>query len=250
MDKEQIIKKLQVNAEQIVNNLLPISLNEGQEIKYRNYINALFSTLDLIDRYSWQLKWTKFRDEVGQQHVSIWEQDINGQIRNNKTFAVDEFYKLGGKRHEEELKIITDSVDDKNSNKYLGKKVFNDDSMDEYKITFEIANHYLKNVIKNSKSKLIYVDDNCRNMGKTHSLVELALKYDLPILSDSKLKNDTLQEYAKQIDSSKALKIVCFDFRTVNDNEIYLIDEDMSGKITLNELNIRDILYLAYVNVK
>lgn len=95
---EEVIKRLKENAYTISTDFMRDALEEGQENKYKNLVNALSSTLDLIDRYSWQTKWSKFRDENGKQFVSIWEQDINGQIRNNNTFLVDEVaFKIGNK---------------------------------------------------------------------------------------------------------------------------------------------------------
>lgn len=113
MEKEQIIKELQKNAETIAKTLLPNALNRGEDSKYKNLINGLHYTLDLIDRYGWQLMWTKFRDGNGKQFVSIWEQNINNEIRNNQVFAVDEAYeKIGGKRYAEKVKVILDDLDD------------------------------------------------------------------------------------------------------------------------------------------
>lgn len=87
---EEVVEKLKENAYAISTNLMRDALEEGQENKYKNLVNALSVTLDLIDRYSWRTKWSKFRDENGRQYVSIWQQDVNGQVKNNNTFLIDE----------------------------------------------------------------------------------------------------------------------------------------------------------------
>ncbi len=258
MDKEQIIKKLQGNVETISNILLPQALNKGKEIKYKNYINALSSTLELIDKYSWQTMWSKYRDGNGKQFVSIWEQDINGNIKDNCVFAVDENYNLTMYGHFFEEKISVSNVDiskDKisasvkeicvpNDLKVSGyKSVENENQFRKYIKTSEIMIDLFNNVKETKNSQIIYTDENMRNIGKTYSLYTILKNNENTILL-TKTTRLFLKNY-DDIESSRVFSNVD-NIKGIDRAKIVLIDESISK----NEFEKLDrILYCGYRHI-
>lgn len=120
--------------DEIVSNLkkeatkLNSKLGKNTIINMENYnayiatIKALRETLDLINKYDWQLMYSEYRtnervtktngnDTVTTfvKQVAVWEQNQQGTIRNHKIWNIEE---LSGKKDSAKLNVLIDKCED------------------------------------------------------------------------------------------------------------------------------------------
>jgi len=84
---DSIIINLKSEADKLNKKL--IKLRENHD--YNGYIATLKSlreTLDLINKYDWQLHYSEYETD-GRKQVSVWEQNHENNIRNHKIWNVD-----------------------------------------------------------------------------------------------------------------------------------------------------------------
>jgi superfamily II helicase len=82
-----IVKLLKEEAYKLKINLEVFGKNSEMNL-YISTLKSLRETLDLIAKYDWQLKYSKYTTDDEVQQVSIWEQNHEGQIRNHKVWNV------------------------------------------------------------------------------------------------------------------------------------------------------------------
>lgn len=87
---KKLVEKLQKDAEIIMEKKMPRALENDNEGTYRNLVRVLEDISRLIERYEWKLQWSKYRDKNDRQFISIWEQNTNGEVKNNKVFQIKE----------------------------------------------------------------------------------------------------------------------------------------------------------------
>ncbi|HEY5588240.1 MAG TPA: hypothetical protein VIK86_04700 [Candidatus Paceibacterota bacterium] len=85
-----IITKLKEEANLLNRNLSNLHTDMNS---YMSNIKALRETLDIIQRYNWELKYSEYSTEVSsgvlEKQVAVWEQNIAGDIRNHKKWKVE-----------------------------------------------------------------------------------------------------------------------------------------------------------------
>jgi hypothetical protein len=90
---DSIVKNLKEEAKKINQKLITINKNNGDFNNYISLLKSLRETLDLINKYDWQLMYSEYdviNDNNSKQHqVSVWYQNHDNQIKDHKFWNVD-----------------------------------------------------------------------------------------------------------------------------------------------------------------
>lgn len=85
--KEQLVKRLKDDCDILINVKIPKALENISDEKgvntYRNLTKALSDNIRLIEEYDWNMMYDECETDKG-KHVSVWEQNGRGEIRNHK----------------------------------------------------------------------------------------------------------------------------------------------------------------------
>lgn len=174
-------------------------------------LRLLKDTLALIKEYDWKLEYSEHSID-GDKQIALWEQNHSGDIRNYKVWYVADKNKMSYNKWKDLLRTF---IENKQS------------------MIFELS--YDKNAQKEH-----------RGTGKTTAIENLAIEYDLPLLTN----RYRAKEYNKKIDfrqykdkNSRAYyNYGTFQFDIPVEKSVVLVDEGFIDAEKYKELNNKCIL--------
>ena len=89
---EGIVESLKKEAKKLNDRLTKLSDGGNVNNDYVATVKCLRETLELIKKYDWQLMYSEYKivkDGKNVPCISIWEQNQEGNVRNNKTWVIN-----------------------------------------------------------------------------------------------------------------------------------------------------------------
>lgn len=163
-------------------------------------MRLLKDTLSLIKEYDWELKYSEYKTD-GHKEVTVWEQNHSGEIRNHKKWVVNEQF----------------------FSENTWETLFSPFIKNKQSILFELS--YDRDVEKKH-----------HNTGKSTAIENLAIRYDIPILTSSYRASD----FNKKLSQRQFKHHFTKAFSTYNEahgySNFFLVDEGFKDESLLKDL--------------